>query len=75
MEDVIEDIIKRLGKSFVGLWAYQVYNQVYSKKKIKGKKYCVTICYKGNHIDTGTCKTPKSALKQAIKLVNKLKKQ
>jgi len=65
----VEDI-ERLGKHFVGLWTYQAYNN----KKIKETKYCVTICYKGNHIDTGTCKTPKSALKQAIKLLNKLKK-
>jgi hypothetical protein len=65
----MEKIIEKLGKYFVGLWTYQAYN----KRKIKAVRYCVTICYKGNHLDTGACKTPKSALKQAVKLLNKLK--
>ena len=71
----MEDIIEKLGKHFVGLWTYQAYSEKKIKeKKIKERKYCVTVCYKGNHIDTGICKTPKSALKQATKLLNKLKK-
>lgn len=57
------DEIDKLGDNFIGLWAY----------RYKEKKFCATIVYQDKHWDTREYKTPERALKEAIKLLEKLK--
>lgn len=66
----MEKEFKKIEKYFVGFWKYQVYN---SNKLAKTCSYCITICMKGNHIDTHAHKNPLNAFKEAVKIVKKLK--
>ena len=63
----IEGHLEELGDRFIGLWAYRGYR--------KEKKYCVTIIYEDRHWDTNEYKSPKRALKEAIKLLEKLENE
>lgn len=60
----MEEIDKLEGR-FIGLWKYQGY--------VTGARYTVTLIYKDKHWDTNTYKRPERALKEAVKLLNKLK--
>lgn len=57
--------IEELGDHFTGLWGFRRHG--------KEIKFCASIVYKDRHWDTNEYKTPERALKEAVKLLKKLK--
>lgn len=64
-------MLKEIEEHFIGLWTYQKYNNT-SRKFAKTRSYCVTVCAKGNHVDTHAHKNPMNAFKEAIEIIEQL---